>query len=492
MKRVLALAVFAVIVAMWVRPDAAEARSQTVLFRIVSVPAAATEAERTSIASVQEAEIAFNVRSRAALDVERLSIPLMDGKTHEARRVELETRGAEDLTWRGKIGGGDVVLTFKNGYVAGAIYAGNDVYEVVPKGDKQILVKLNHSLFPECGGEVVSNEKIPPAAESALGQSADSGDRVDVLVVYTTATKNILGGDAQAQAHAQAAIDMANTAYLNSRIRMRVRMVHSQEFVYTETSSASTDLSNLRNNAGIQALRETHKADLVAEISEAAGVCGIGYLMGSLPGNANNGFTVTNRTCAVGNVTLGHEMGHNMGSHHNPENGGTATFPFSYGHYVSGQFRTVMSYVDPCSGGCPRRPYFSNPAIEYLGFATGTDGARDNARSINNTADAIANYRYSGSSLTLTSFNGPEMLPRYVMSAQRPVAWSSNGITGGIRIELSRDEGSSWETLIADTADDSTQNVTVTGRMTKRARIRVTSVNSPWVTDSSTANITLR
>ena len=40
------------------------------------------------------------------------------------------------------------------------------------------------------------------------------------MVVYTTATKNFLGGDAQAQALAQQAIATSNTAYLNSRIRV--------------------------------------------------------------------------------------------------------------------------------------------------------------------------------------------------------------------------------------------------------------------------------
>ena len=468
----------------------ANAQPDNRLFRIATTPAAASETERTSRASVQEAAIVFDSPSYAAMNIDRLSIPLFDGKMHTAKRTGIEKRSVTDFTWRGKLLTGDVILTFKSGYVAGLIYSDNDVYEIIPKGDKQILTKLDQSLFPECGGEIRSDEG--PAMRLDAGQAVDSGDRVDVLVVYTTATKNILGGDAQAQAHAQAAIDAANTAYINSRIRMRVRMVHSQEFLYTETSSASTDLSNLRNDAGIQALRDTHKADLVAEISEAVGVCGIGYLIGPVSGNPSNGFTVTNRTCAVGNITLGHEMGHNMGSHHNPENGGAAIFPYSYGHYVNGQYRTVMSYVDPCTSGCPRRPYFSNPAVTYLGFPTGIDGARDNARSINNTGDTIANYRYSGQSLTLTTYNGSDFLPRYIVNDLRPVTWNSNGITGNVKIELSRDEGMTWETLVADTTDDNSQPVRVTGRMTKRARLRISSLDHPWVSDSSIANVALR
>lgn len=489
MKRTLVLTFFAATLALVFVCDTSDAQSRTGLFRIVTTPAAVGENERTSLASVQEAEVIFDAKSHTAINIERLSVPLFDGKMHEAFRTDFESRGSDDFTWRGKIKAGDVILAFKKGFVAGLIYSESDVYEIVPKGYKHILVKLDQSLFPECGGELRSDEKSPEKTNANAGAGTDSGDRVDVLVVYTTATKNILGGDAQAQAHAQAAIDAANTAYINSKIRMRVRMVHSQEFVYTETSSASTDLSNLRNNAGIQALRNTHNADLVAEISEAVGVCGIGYLMGSATGNPNNGFTVTNRTCAVGNITLGHEMGHNMGSHHNPENGGTATYPYGYGHYVNGFYRTVMSYVDPCTSGCARRTYFSNPAVEYLGFPTGILDARDNARSINNTADAIANYRYSGKSIMMTNYNSRDLLPRQIV---RNLTWTSDNLTGNVRIDLSRDESTNWVTIVASTANDGTEPISVSGRTTKRARLRVVSLDSPWVSDSSVTNITLQ
>jgi len=123
--------------------------------------------------------------------------------------------------------------------------------------------------------------------------------------------------------------------------------------------------------------------------------CGIGYLMGSSSGNQSNAFTVTSRTCAVGNLSFAHELGHNMGSAHNPENGGGGTYSYSYGHWINGVFRTVMSYSNPCSWGCTRRAYFSNPSVTYNGYATGTS-SRDNARSINNTDTVIANYRSAG------------------------------------------------------------------------------------------------
>jgi hypothetical protein len=329
----------------------------------------------------------------------------------------------------------------------------------------------------------------PSIADSDFAGGVDSGDRIDVLVVYTTAVKNRFG-EPQAQVIAQQAIDAANGAYLNSKIRQRVRMVHTQEWVYTETTSGSTDLSNLRNDPNIQAARNTHNADLVAMIGEITGACGVGYLIGSSPaGNANNGFTVTDVDCAVGNLTLAHEMGHNMGSHHNPENGGTAIFPYGYGHYVNGVFRTVMSYVDPCPNGCTRRPYFSNPGVLYQGYPTGIENTRDNARLINTTADAIAGYRYSGKSLTLLNLNNAETVPRM---QTRMVNWSSDNITGNVRIELSRDQSTTWEVLVASTPNDGTEAINIYGRASRGSRIRVVSIDDPTVSDTSVKNLFIR
>ncbi len=451
----------------------------------------AVRSNKTSLASVRESDIEINFTTISETENSRLRFPLFDGKIYEAKHTQTEIRGLDDYTWRGKIEqgkfSGDVILTFRKGFVAGLIYAPNAVYEIVPRGDKQILVELNQTLFPECGGEIKSLEKSN--AQNNLA-SVDSGDRIDVLVVYTTATKNFLGGDAQAQTLAQQAVDATNTAYINSKIRQRVRMVHSQEYVYTETTSGSTDLSNLRNNVDIQNLRNTHKADLVSMIGEIQGACGVGYLMGlDSPNSQNNGFTVTARSCAVGNLSFAHELGHNMGSAHNPENGSSATYPFGFGHYVNGSYRTVMSYVDPCTSGCTRVPYFSNPNIIYLGQPTGIDNARDNARLINLTADSISNYRYSGANLMLNNFNGGDILPRNI---NRNLSWSSENITGNIRIEISRDESTTWETLIASTPNDGTQTITIPGRSTRRARLRIVSVDSPIYSDSSVRNISIR
>ncbi len=117
-----------------------------------------------------------------------------------------------------------MILTFKNGHVAGLIYAPRAVYEIVPVGTKHMLVELDQSRFPECAGDVKSDD-FPANVQNLVPEGGtDSGDRIDVLLLYTTPVKNSLGGEAQAQTFAQSAIDSANTSYLNSKIRLRLRL----------------------------------------------------------------------------------------------------------------------------------------------------------------------------------------------------------------------------------------------------------------------------
>lgn len=492
MKKLLILAAFTAALVFFAHQPFETGHAQNRnLFRLTETPQARPVGDRASIASKRESEIEFADLSRNAVNNGRLAFPLFDGKSFAARRTNFEERSASDFTWRGKIDGmdNDVMLTVKNGYVSGLIYGPDSVYEIVPVGQRHMLVELDQGSFPNCAGDIKAPKTAPDTQSSAPEVGTDSGDRIDVLVLYTASVRNSLGGVAQADAFAQSAIDSANTAYLNSKIRQRLRLVRAQESTFVETGSLSTELSGYRGTAETTNLREQYTADLVALISNSTDNCGIGYLAGS-GGSASSGFTVTSRTCAVGNLSFAHELGHNMGSQHNPESGSGAAFSYGYGHYYDGNFRTIMSYVDPCPLGCTRRPYFSNPAVLFNLLPTGVENARDNARSLNNMSDVIANYRYSGSSITMNTFNGGESLPRLL---NRTLTWSSDGLAAGnVRIELSRNESTDWETLIASTPNDGSQTINIEGRPTRKARLRITSVESPAVSDSSVRNVIIR
>lgn len=329
----------------------------------------------------------------------RLALPFAWGEARAAVLTAFERRSVEDYTWRGRLeeGEGSVTLTVHGASLAGFIEEGNTVYEIVPR-ERGIssLVLLDPDDFPECGtGNEQAVEPDSGAEEAAVPAAPDTAARIDVMVLYTAKTRAAAGGTANIQATAQAAIDAANTAYANSQISQRVRLVYTGEVTYDETTGDYyAHLSWLTADPAVAALRQTYHADLVDLMVEDAQYCGLSWLMTSVgPSFAGSAFSVVTRSCAVGNFSLAHELGHNMGAHHDPANGGTAAYPYAYGHFVSGAFRTVMSYSSQCTASCPRVSRFSNPDISYLGYPTGIAEARDNHRTLNATAAVVANFR---------------------------------------------------------------------------------------------------
>lgn len=232
----------------------------------------------------------------------------------------------------------------------------------------------------------------------------DSGRLIDIMVVWTLAAQAGAGGLAAIQNLAQAAVDGANAAYLNSGVAHRLRLVHRQPVTYTERttcplggdkfSCALDDVTDAGDNQleEVHTLRDQHGADLVGLLISDGGACGIAWLP-SAPAS-DLGFSVTAQGCAVGNRTFAHEVGHNLGAHHDPANAdGSGPKPFNRG-YVSAtlDWRTMMSYSSACSG-CVRLPYFSNPKLTHNGQPMGTANVSNNAHVLNFMSKGIAGYR---------------------------------------------------------------------------------------------------
>lgn len=359
----------------------------------------------------QEIQVAFD-----KVDFENaasLRLPLLNNKAYNAVRRDREgfvRFSPDEFTWRGKIAGvdgspGDVVLSVKGRALSGLIYSPEGVYEIIPQKDfKHLLVLIDHDLFAPCGGAIPPDAAARDRSERLTPPqpAADDGTQIDVLVVYTTPVLNFLGGTSQAQALIQQAVAAANTAYQNSNISPRLRLVQTLHVDFTEGGTTGEALNWVTTNAAVAAARNSSKADLVAMLIEesTSSDCGVAWVMRNVgPGFSESGFSVTKRSCAVGNLTFAHELGHNEGCEHNPEDGASssaASFPYAFGHYVDGVFRTVMSTTSQCPSGCTRQPHFSNPAVNFSGFPTGIANQRDNHRVINNTALTISQFRDSG------------------------------------------------------------------------------------------------
>jgi hypothetical protein len=216
----------------------------------------------------------------------------------------------------------------------------------------------------------------------------DDGSIVDMLVVYTAAARN---ASANILGEIQLAIDETNQAYINSGITHRVRLVGTSEVSYTESGnfcgSSPSDLERLRStNDGymdnVHGLRNAYGADQVTLIVNTGNACGCAYFMSNVSTSfESNAFSVVRRDCATGYFSFGHELGHNMSAHHDCYvNTGTAPYAYNHGYVhlsstPSQRWRTVMAYNNECQANgynCTRIQYFSNPAVNYGGFPTGT------------------------------------------------------------------------------------------------------------------------
>ncbi|MCC6535929.1 MAG: fibronectin type III domain-containing protein, partial [Bryobacterales bacterium] len=347
----------------------------------------------------------------------------------QQRRFEARGDGGDGL-WTGTADGradSDVLLTVKNGFMAGTIRHGADVYEVRPTADGHVVERIDFNTFPACAGgqpardlPVGGGAAATEAAAAALGRirgvgtvveptatAFAAGDPVyvDVMSVYTPQARAAAGGTAQIETVIQAAVDASNEAFANSNIVVRYRLVKTAEVTYNDTGDIAADLEWVNTNPDVAALRNQYGADLVSlMVNDGGRYCGVGYVMRTVsPAFAGAAFQVTVRACAVTNLSFAHEHGHNLGLEHDPANSvapNEASYPWSFGYFVDSAFRTVMSYATVCSSGCRRIPYYSNPDVSYLGYPTGVANAFDNARTADLTASLVANFRTAPVAMT--------------------------------------------------------------------------------------------
>lgn len=393
-----------------------------------------------------------------------MQIQLPGGPNGLLRRKSFTDRGNGNGLWLGSVnlrGDSDVALTILNGFLAGTIQVGTDFYEIRPTASGHVIEKLDLGKFPPGAPPVA-----PPSADANTGtapvaepSAAAAGDPVviDLMSVYTPQARAAAGGTAQIQALIQSAVDNANLAFSNSLVNATYSLVNTTEVAHNDAGDLGTDLSWVSADATVAALRNQYGADMVSLIVEnGAGYCGMGYVQRSVgAGFASSAFQVTARTCAVGNLSFAHEHGHNLGMEHDPTNGpapSSASYPWSFGHYVSGVYRTVMSYPSPC--GCSRVAYFSNPSVIYSGNPTGLADQRDNARTANATVTIVAAFRPKAATTPPNPPSGLTANP--AGSAQINLAWTDGSSDEtGFQIERSTDGGVNF-TLVATTGASAT------------------------------------
>jgi peptidyl-Asp metalloendopeptidase len=342
----------------------------------------------------------------------RFVIDLFPGLELEAEVISSEVRahGSTVFARLTKSELGSAMFTYEAGVLNATVDSPGGNYVIVrqPDGVYQVaqlaLHKLPAEMPPLQGGSVI---ELPDLPESDV--PVDSGRLIDVMVVWTPAAQTANGGAAAMQSLAQASVDNSNLTYLNSGIAQRLRLVHAQQVTYAERTTCTEGnvfycgLYDMTGNGdgfmdNVHTLRDTHGADLVSLLVADGSYCGLAWLF---TGSASSGFSVVNaQSCAVNNKTFAHELGHNMGAHHDPYVApGPGAYAYSHGIInLASRWRDVMAYVDECLDtppftNCPKIQYMSTPKLTYNGAALGDAAVCNNTHTLNKTAKAIAAFR---------------------------------------------------------------------------------------------------
>ncbi len=339
------------------------------------------------------------------------------------RRLDEMVNGG--FVWVGDVEGdpgGTVTLSVQDGILAGSIYRGGIEWGVIryaagALGGAHLVIELDPHAAEPSGPDYVIPQ--PSTGElhflnTAQAESCqEDGSEIGVMIVYTPAARDALGGTAAIEALINQRISEMNSANDVSLVNFDWRLVHTMKVNYAESASLRTDLDKLLTIGDgvmdeVHTARDTYKADLVAMLVDEGnnGDCGMAYLLRTMePWFASYSFGVValdypgeDYTCS--SMALTHELGHNMGNAHDRATSGNTQvlFPYSYGYQSpAGKFRDIMSYN--CSGGCPRINQWANPDVWYMDEPTGIDyeadpgRAADLARSMNQARIFISNLR---------------------------------------------------------------------------------------------------
>ncbi|MFN2375093.1 MAG: reprolysin-like metallopeptidase [Candidatus Binatia bacterium] len=324
----------------------------------------------------------FSVDLDAVARGRAVRLELFEHVELEARDIRVEARRGGLLSWSARVGESpqDVALLVLRGdRIAGLVATGGSTYriETTASGELEVLEVAAASLPAEAEPVSFAVAESIEGAREARAVQRDAVDAIRILVAYTPAAA---AASADIEAEAQLAVDAANTAYQNSGMATRLDLIATTETDYVESGDISVDLFRLRSTGDghmdeLHSLRNAWLADFVSLLSaNGGGYCGIGALMTTVSqAFAPSALNVVWLPCAATNWTMAHELGHNMGCHHERANAtSTPATEWAYGYQQpAGSFRTVMATTEECPGACPRVAHFSNPDVDFLGEPTG-------------------------------------------------------------------------------------------------------------------------
>ena len=239
--------------------------------------------------------------------------------------------------------------------------------------------------------------------------ASDPGTRIDVLVVYTPAAVVEASSENHLRSEILSAFRTTNASFRASGITQRISLRDVRLIKYRESGEPSKDLRRLRGVYDWH-LRDAHRwrdetgADIVAMVTGDTKGKSFQFQSNHLENGdfAPWAFAILPaRYLSAPYHVLAHELGHLMGSAHDFSTKACieGAFPYSQGHLepnasLCKPWMTIMSQPSYCTN-CILVPYWStsDPNKTLCGRPLGTAEGEDSARTLNQTALTVANFR---------------------------------------------------------------------------------------------------